>query len=83
MPETKGSERIMPITAGDWKEYRGGVYRCPVHLYLESDGRYSVVAADLPGVTTYADTEPEALEHVKEAIAAAMTAYRETGLAIP
>lgn len=73
----------MPTIAGEWKEYQGGVYRCPVYVIREPGGEFSAVAANLPGVASYGDSEQEALAHVTEALAAALQEYKASGMSIP
>ncbi len=50
-----------------------------VHLIPEEDGRWSVIAATLPGISSQGDSIPEALDNVKEAIMAVSEQYREDG----
>jgi predicted RNase H-like HicB family nuclease len=67
-----------------WKEFSTNeAYRCPVYLISEERGDFSVIAANLPGVASQGDTEEEALENIKEALAAAISVYMESGTAIP
>ena len=65
-----------------WQQHKGGVYRCLVYLMPE-DGRFSVVSADLPGVASQGDTEPEALANIIEAFQGALMVYQDQGAPIP
>ena len=67
---------------GQWQKVTGGVYRCMVYLVPEEEG-FSVVAANLPGVASQGDTEPEALANVIEAFQGAIAVYKQQGVNIP
>ena len=68
---------------GDWRLYKGGVYRCMVYLTAEDKGNFSVVAATLPGVASQGDTQEEALANISEALQAAVGVYKEDEAAVP
>lgn len=68
---------------GEWKEHKGGVYRCLVYLAEEDEGGFSVVAAQLPGVASQGDTEQEALANIVEAFEGAIAVYKGQGGNIP
>ena len=74
---------MQTLVEGEWKEYQGNVYRCPVHLIHEEDGRYSVIAASLPGVASFGNTEQDGLRNIQEALAAAISNYKEDHESIP
>jgi predicted RNase H-like HicB family nuclease len=86
MPESK-TKRIVELQKQEadsgWEEYQDNVYRCPVYVLREEDGRRSAIAANLPGVASYGATEEEALQHVEEALAAAIATYTEGGGRVP
>jgi predicted RNase H-like HicB family nuclease len=54
-----------------------------VYLIPEDDGRYSVLAANLPGAASHGDTEEEALANIVEALDGVIESYQEAGEAIP
>lgn len=58
-------------------------YNCPVHLLKEANGRYSIVAATLPGVASQGDTEEEALNNIVDAFKGVIAVYEESGEAVP
>src|SRR5262249_25063656 len=68
---------------GEWRHYKGQVYRCMVYLAPEEEGGFSVVAASLPGVASQGDTEQEALANIVEAFVGAVALYKEQGVDIP
>jgi predicted RNase H-like HicB family nuclease len=68
---------------GEWRRYKGGVYRYMVYLTPEEKGGFSVVAARLPGVASRGNTEQEALANIVEAFKGAIARYKEQGVDIP
>lgn len=54
-----------------------------VYLIPEEGGRYSVVAANLPGAVSQGDTEEEALANIAEALEGVIETYQEAGESIP
>ena len=54
-----------------------------VELIPEDDGTFSVIVPDLPGVESCGDTEAEAIENVKEALAGVMAEYHDSGDEVP
>ncbi len=72
-----------PNDADMWEEFSGGLYRCQVYLYPEDDGRFSAIAASLPGVASQGRTEADALANVTEALEGAIADYKESGQSIP
>jgi predicted RNase H-like HicB family nuclease len=77
------SEKFTVTQEGEWRQPEGKVYRCPVYLYQESEGGFSVVSANLPGVASQGDTEGEAIENITEALEGAFAVYKESGEEIP
>lgn len=63
--------------------YSPNVYRCHVAILREEDGGFSVVCLNLPGAGSCGDTENEAIENAREAIAGVIESYVEDGLEIP
>ncbi|MBN2581408.1 MAG: type II toxin-antitoxin system HicB family antitoxin [Pirellulales bacterium] len=59
------------------------LYECYLWLCPESEGGYSVVLPELPGVVGQGETKEEAIEDVKEAFQAAAAEYLEKGGRIP
>ncbi len=54
-----------------------------VEVIPEEDGTFSAVVLNLPGAGSCGDTEAEAIENVKEAIAGVMEEYAESGDEVP
>jgi len=57
--------------------------RCPVVVYHEESGGYSVVCPSLPGCHSQGETLEEALANVKEAIELYLEVLDEDGLPVP
>lgn len=76
---TTEASHSMPILESPWEECQGNSYRAPVYLLPEEDGGYSVEAATLPGVASQGDTEQEALDNIKVALAGAIAIHLERG----
>lgn len=68
---------------GEWRHFKGGVYRYMVYLTPEPEGSFSAVAARLPSVTSQGSTEQEALANIVEAFKKTIARYKEQGVAIP
>ena len=58
-------------------------YRCHVAIMQDDDDLYSAIVLNLPGAGSCGATADEALEHVREAVAGVIEAYRSHGAAIP
>ncbi len=58
-------------------------YVCPIFMYLENDGSYSVVSATLPGVASQGDCVDDALANIGEALVGAIESYLAVGDPIP
>jgi predicted RNase H-like HicB family nuclease len=54
-----------------------------IFLELESDGRYSVYAPDLPGCASWGNSREEALENIREAMELWIEAAQEHGMPVP
>ena len=67
----------------EWSKYDGGVYRCEVRLHPETHGGFSAYVPELPGVVSEGNTEREALDNIREALAAAIESYRAENQDIP
>jgi predicted RNase H-like HicB family nuclease len=80
-PGPKPHQRTVPKPGTE--EYAPNVYRCQVYILREDDGRYSAIAATLPGVASYGASEQEALRHIEEAFGAAIETYKEGDGKIP
>jgi predicted RNase H-like HicB family nuclease len=80
---TKDFKEVKLHTEGEWQEFQGNAYSCQVYLLPEQEGGYSAIAATLPGVASQGETEEEALENITEALAAAISAYKDNGMKIP
>lgn len=68
---------------GEWRQFKGGVYRYMVYLTPEQEGGFSAVAARLPSVTSQGSTEQETLANIVEAFKRVIARYKEQGVAIP
>ena len=68
---------------GEWRQYKGGVYRYMVYLIPEEKGGFSAVAARLPAVASQGSTEQETLANIVEAFKGAIAHYRQQGVDIP
>ena len=64
---------------GDWREC---AYRCHICLLRDDDG-FSAVVLNLPGVGSCGDTEEEAMQNVREAVAGAIECYKDANENIP
>jgi len=60
-----------------WKEVGedSRKYQLRVALVPEEDGGFSALAIDLPGVASQGDSEPEALDNVREAFLGVLEEY--------
>ena len=68
---------------GEWREQKGGVYRCMVYLTPVGDEAFTVVAGNLPGVASHGKTIQEALARINEALQGAIANYKQQGRDIP
>lgn len=68
---------------GEWRQYKGGVYRYMVYLTAHEKGDFSAVAARLPSVTSQGSTEQEALANIVEAFKGTISRYKEQGVEVP
>jgi predicted RNase H-like HicB family nuclease len=73
----------VPLEATHWIAHPSGTYRCPVTLIPEDEGGFSAISANLPGVASQGETEAEAIENFKDAMAASLASYKAHGEAIP
>lgn len=58
-------------------------YKLPLILEPQPEGGYTVTSPLLPGLVTEGDTVEDALDNVRDAFAAILEAYQETGKALP
>ena len=58
-------------------------YKIPIVLTPQPEGGYTVTSPMLPELVTEGDTLDEALENVKDALAAVIEIYQDTGQALP
>jgi antitoxin HicB len=58
-------------------------YKIPLVLTPQPEGGYTVTSPLLPELVTEGDTAQEALEHVRDALAAVVEAYEELGRQLP
>src|SRR5215467_5739990 len=77
------SEKIALVQEGEWHEPKGKLYRCQVYLVPETEGGFSVLSANLPGVASQGETEEEALRNIVEAFEGVLATYKEGGEEIP
>ena len=71
-----------PDADAGWVEHRGDTYRYEVHRTTEA-GRFSAVAATVPGVAGAGATEAGALAAVRDGLAAALRAAKAAGQPVP
>lgn len=69
------------VSVLDWIEAKA--YRFHVAIIKEEEGDFSIVALNLPGLGSIGDTEEECLENFREAAAAMIESYTDSGEAIP
>jgi len=66
---------------------RGGAsrmhYKLPLLFEPQPEGGYTVTSPLLPELITEGDTVEDALDNVRDALAAVIEIYRETGRALP
>ena len=75
-----------PTLVLEWTEYAQDgrkAYQIEVRLTPEIEGGFSVHVPELPGVVSQGETEQEAEENIREALAAAIESYRESHEEIP
>ncbi len=58
-------------------------YKIPLVLAPQPEGGYTVTSPLLPELITEGDTVEEALENVKDALAAVVEAYQDLGRTLP
>ena len=78
--ELVNNARSEVVGSNDWFESRA--YRCHVCV-VRDDDRWSVMVLNLPGTGSCGDTEQEAMENVREAIAGVIESYCEHDEEIP
>lgn len=66
-----------------WERPGGNSYGAEVRLVPDESGGFTVHVPELPGVVSEGETEQEALSNIREALAAAIESYRESGDKIP
>ena len=66
---------------GSWHEVTGR--RFHVAISKDEDGRFSVIALNLPGVGSSGDDADDAMESFREAARAAVESYQATDTPIP
>ncbi len=59
------------------------LYKLPLVLEPQPEGGYTVTCPLLPELITEGDTAQEAIQHVAEALAALLDAYKSLGRPIP
>jgi antitoxin HicB len=58
-------------------------YKIPLVLAPQPEGGYTVTSPLIPELVTEGDTVEEALENVKDALAAVVEAYEDLGRSLP
>ncbi len=74
-------ERVLDVS--QWREFGKRTFECRVLLYPEAGGKFSAIAARLPGVVSEGETEKEALDNIAEAFQGAVASYLDERGAIP
>ena len=59
------------------------LYKVPLILTPQAEGGYVVTSPLLPELVTEGDSVDEALEHVRDALAAVVELYEDLGKALP
>lgn len=59
------------------------ILKLPLLLTLQPDGGYTVTSPVLPELVTEGDSVEEALENVKDAVAAVIEIYEDLGKVLP
>ena len=55
----------------------------PIILEMETDGRFSVYAPDLPGCASWGETREDALENIREAVELWIESAHANGIPVP
>lgn len=71
----------VPGSSGSWNEATGRKFH--IAISKDEDGRYSVIALNLPGVGSSGDTPEEAMTGFEEAARGAVASYEAAGDPIP
>jgi antitoxin HicB len=58
-------------------------YKIPLLLAPQPEGGYTVTSPLIPELVTEGDTAEEALDHVKDALAAVVEIYQDLGRPLP
>jgi antitoxin HicB len=67
----------------EWKGNSAMQYKIPLVLAPQPEGGYTVTSPRLPELVTEGDTAEDALEYVKDALAAVVEIYQELGKPFP
>ena len=69
------------VPSDNWQEMKGHM----IHVLItkEDDTTFNAIALNLPGAASSGETEEEAKENIKEAVAGLFESYKESGDAIP
>ena len=59
------------------------LYKVPLLLSPQPEGGFTITSSLLPELVTEGDTVEEALENVRDALAAVVEAYEDLGRALP
>ena len=59
------------------------VFKVPLILEVQPEGGYTVTSPALPELLTEGDTLEEAVEHVRDALAAVVELYEDLGKPLP
>ena len=59
------------------------VFKVPLILEVQPEGGYTVTSPVLPELLTEGDTLEEAVEHVRDALAAVVELYEDLGKPLP
>lgn len=76
------TSRKVPIQIGEARDEPLSM-RCHVAIIRESEGDFSAMVLNLPGVGSCGDTEDEAIANVREAAVAAVESYMHDNTGIP
>ena len=73
----------IPNVVGKQQSADSRAYRCHLLIVRDEEGGYSAVVLNLPGAGSCGDTEEDAIENSREAIAGVLESYLEAGVEIP
>lgn len=74
--------KAVPYTVGKTK-FEPHVVRCHIAILRDSEGEFSAIVLNLPGIGSCGETEEAAVANVREAIVGAVESFSDDGEDIP